>query len=146
MIHTMHSRSSFPVRPARRAILAIAIAAGLAAALAGCSDHAHEGEPTGSTCPPNNTLTYDNFAAPFMASYCTRCHASTLSGPDRNGAPLFHDFDTEVGILNVADHVDEMAAAGPDAVNTLMPPDGDQPTEEERRQLGQWLACATANQ
>ena len=38
------------------------------------------------------------------------------------------------------------AAAGPDAVNTLMPPDGDKPTEEQRRQLGQWLACATANQ
>ena len=77
-----------------------------------------------------------------MDAYCTRCHSSELHGEDRNGAPLFHDFDTEMGILVVAGHIDEWAAAGPDATNRLMPPDGDTPTDDERRQLGEWLACA----
>jgi hypothetical protein len=113
-----------------------------ALALAACPGGA-EPTPTGSTCPPGNPLTYDSFAADFMASYCTRCHASTLAGPDRHGAPLFHDFDSERGILNVGHHVDEYAAAGPLAINTLMPgDDGPAPSVEERRQLGQWLACA----
>ena len=115
--------------------------------LAACGEDA-DPTPTGSTCPPDSTLTYDGFAAPFMEAYCTRCHDSALHGDDRNGAPLFHDFDTEMGILVVAGHVDEWAAGGPDAINRLMPPNGDAPTDEERLQLGEWLACAleAANQ
>lgn len=100
--------------------------------------------PTESVCPPGSTLTYEDFAAPFMSAYCTRCHSSELSGSARMGAPSFHDFDTLAGILPVADHVDEWAAAGPAAVNTLMPPSGPSPSEAERRQLGEWLACQRA--
>ena len=113
--------------------------AGLLAALAACGGP--DPRPTRSTCPPDSALTYDNFGAPFMAAYCTRCHASTLEGPARHGAPLFHDFDSKRGILNVGHHVDEYAAAGPAAVNELMPSDGLRPTLAERRQLGAWLAC-----
>jgi hypothetical protein len=102
-----------------------------------------EPTPTGAVCPPERTtLTYENFAAPFMEAYCTRCHDSALHGADRHGAPLYHDFDTELGILEVAGHVDQEAAAGPDAINRLMPYDGDQPSDAERYQLGIWLACA----
>ena len=97
--------------------------------------------PTGSTCPPDNTLTYDNFGAPFMESYCTRCHDQDKHGAERHGAPIYHDFDTLYGILVVASHVDREAAAGPNAINRLMPYDGDKPTDDERYQLGQWLAC-----
>lgn len=123
--------------PSRRTSLALAALLAVTA----CSDEA-EPTPSGATCPPNSTLTYDNFTAGFMASYCTRCHASTLEGSARHGAPLFHDFDTEAGILNVGHHVDEYAAAGPSAVNTLMPDDGGAaPTVEERQKLGEWLAC-----
>ncbi|MGC4089329.1 MAG: hypothetical protein QM756_15870 [Polyangiaceae bacterium] len=109
----------------------------------GCSsdEHEHEGTPTQSTCPTDSTLTYENFGQKFMSDYCTRCHSSTLSGADRHDAPDGHDFDTLAGILRVAEHVDEHAAAGPAAVNTLMPPDAPRPTEAERRQLGEWLAC-----
>jgi hypothetical protein len=39
------------------------------------------------------------------------------------------------------DHIDETSAAGPAATNTSMPPTGTKPTEEERRNLGIWLAC-----
>jgi len=117
----------------------------LLVALAACGDSP---TPTGSTCPPGSTLRYDTFAAPFMEQYCTHCHDEDLHGSERHGAPLFHDFDTLIGILQVHGHVDERAAAGPDAINTFMPPgdcpDGacEQPTEAERRQLGEWLACA----
>ena len=100
-------------------------------------------ESTGTVCPDPDpmTLTYDNFGKSFMDKYCTWCHASDLPRSKRNGAPLYHDFDTFDGIIVVADHVDEYAAAGPDATNTLMPPDGTAPSEEERLQLGEWLAC-----
>lgn len=97
--------------------------------------------PTGAVCPSDNTLTYENFAKPFMENYCTRCHSSELMGGERHGAPLYHDFDSLEGIIEVHEHVDEQAAAGPLAINRFMPYDGDQPTDAERYQLGTWLAC-----
>ena len=110
------------------------------AALAACTQ-AELGPPTGATCPPDSTLTYDDFAARFMADYCTACHSSALPPDQRHGAPVLHDFDTLDGIIAVWQHVDETAAAGPDAVNTLMPPQDPRPTLDERYQLGEWLAC-----
>ncbi len=97
--------------------------------------------PSGATCTQTSTLTYENFGRPFMETYCTRCHSSELRGSDRNGAPIYHDFDTLLGILVVADHVDEYTAAGPDSTNKIMPPNGVAPTVEERFDLGDWLAC-----
>ena len=44
------------------------------------------GPSTGSTCPSEQTLTYESFGSDFFASYCTSCHSSELSGPDRHGA------------------------------------------------------------
>lgn len=114
------------------------------AGAAGCASEEKSrlfGPPTESDCPPDSNLRYDDFGVSFMASYCTRCHASTLTGPARQGAPTFHDFDTVRGIRVVADHIDETAAAGPAAINESMPPDGAKPSEDERRQLGEWLAC-----
>jgi hypothetical protein len=99
------------------------------------------GMATGATCPSDNAPTYETFGEGFMASYCTRCHSSELEGDARNGAPLDHDFDSLVGVVSVAEHIDQYAAAGPDALNTEMPPNGDTPSQEEREMLGQWLAC-----
>ena len=126
----------------RLALLAALVAA--AAALAACSgDDEASREPTGSTCPDDSSLTYGNFGSLFFGTYCTGCHSSELDGIERHGAPADHNFDTLAGILAEADHVDEAAAAGPDAVNTFMPPTtaDDIPDESERRQLGEWLAC-----
>ena len=39
----------------------------------------------------------------------------------RNGAPLYHDFDTLLGVLEVPDHIDEQAGWGPKAHNNFMP-------------------------
>jgi len=99
------------------------------------------GPATGATCPPTSTLTYATFGQPFMESYCTRCHSSTLSGADRNGATTFHDFDTRLGVLQVADHVDQTAGSGPNATNEAMPPDGATPSLAEREMLAEWIAC-----
>jgi hypothetical protein len=107
----------------------------------GCCSSSIFGPPSGATCPPSSTLTYDNFGKQFMETYCTSCHSSELSGAKRNGAPLFHDFDTLVGIRAVANHIDETTAAGPDATNDGMPPNAPFPTLLERQQLGEWIAC-----
>ena len=125
----------------------------LALVLAACSD---QPTSTETVCPSPDpmTLTYDNFGKPFMDKYCRWCHDSSLPRTQRNGAPLFHDFDTLLGILQVQGHIDQQAGMGPAASNYFMPPercpstiggslDGDcmQPTDEERRNLSLWLAC-----
>jgi len=80
----------------------------------GCCVHDESvlGPPTESTCPPSPTLTYASFGQPFMTKYCISCHASTLTGKARMGAPAYHDFDTQLGIQQVADHIDEAAGSG----------------------------------
>lgn len=112
-----------------------------ATALLGCSGSSGRGPPTGAVCPTDSALTYHNFAKPFMEKYCNECHSRSLRGEDRQGAPSFHDFDTLNGIRVVWDHVDMTSASGPNATNDSMPPESPTPTLEERKQLGEWLAC-----
>jgi hypothetical protein len=93
-----------------------------------------------------------------MCHYCTNCHDSSLKLDQRNGAPLFHDFDSLHATMLVANHTDEYAASGPKAHNTFMPGGGTsgrcastlggpldencpEPTAEERTNLGTFLAC-----
>ncbi len=112
--------------------------------------------PTGTVCPDPDpgTLTYDNFGKPFMDKYCTWCHAKDIPRSNRNGAPIYHDYDTLLGVLQTPDHIDEQAGSGPKASNDFMPPDRcpstpggaisvdcAQPTEKERQQLSEWIAC-----
>jgi hypothetical protein len=114
--------------------------------LAACGEESVFGPPTESVCPQTSTLTYQNFGKNFMTKYCTRCHSSELMGADRQGAPSFHDFDTLFGVKAVYDHIDETTAAGPAATNTGMPPDSPAPSLEERKQLGEWIACGMPDQ
>jgi hypothetical protein len=116
-----------------------------------------KGVPTGATCPDPESppVTWDNFGHTFMTTYCTQCHSSALPLPSqRNGATVYHDFDTLAGAAGPTDHIDEYAGAGPNAINALMPPDRcpttpggrldrdcPQPTETEREQLATWMAC-----
>lgn len=89
------------------------------------------GTATGSVCPPTQTLTYANFGEPFMSKYCTSCH---------NG----RESPNLASVGSIRSHradVDTEAAAGPNATNTSMPEGSTTPTDEERRQLGEWLAC-----
>lgn len=122
--------------------------------LAACSNPVPT--PTGTVCPDPDPgdLTYDNFGKPFMESYCTMCHASTLPRSQRNGAPIYHDYDSLLGVLETPDHIDEQAGSGPNAENELMPPGRcpsepggalnsscKAPTPAERKQLAMWIAC-----
>jgi argininosuccinate lyase len=88
------------------------------------------GSATGSTCPAGSTLTYANFGQAFISTNCLSCHGSRQS-------PILA---TQSAIQAASTQIDRMAAAGPDAVNTAMPPNGSVSTSD-RLNLGQWLAC-----
>ena len=115
--------------------------------------------PTGAVCPDPDpyTLTWDSFGRDFMTRYCTWCHDSSLPYSMRNGAPIYHDFDTLEGVRGVINHIDEQSGFGPEAQNTLMPPpecpsvkggsldtNCAKPTADERQKLAIWLACEQA--
>ncbi len=135
----------------------------LAVLLAGCSSGAGP-SPTGTTCADpdpatgTTTLTYDNFGQAFMMKYCTNCHSSDLLHSQRNGAPIYHDFDSLYGVMEVPDHIDDQTGWGPNAHNNFMPGDGTggrcpstkggaldeacpEPTDAERTNLAVWIAC-----
>jgi hypothetical protein len=115
--------------------------------------------PTEAMCPSPDpmTLTWDSFGQKFMTDYCVACHDSSLVRTQRNGAPIYHDYDTFAGVLSLPEHIDQYAGSGPVAHNTLMPPgrcpsvkggsldrDCPKPTDEERTDLSTWLACEKA--
>lgn len=112
--------------------------------------------PTKAVCPTPDpmTLTWDSFGQAFMTDFCNDCHTASLPHAERNGAPLYHDYDTLMGVLDTADHVDQFTGSGPGATNTIMPPprcpstpggpldrDCPQPSEQQRQDLSVWLAC-----
>lgn len=113
--------------------------------LSGCA--VSSGSATGTSCPSESAVSYDGFVADFMSAYCTECHSSSVKPSERHGAPSDHNFDTRYDLLANGEHIDERAGAGPDAVNTQMPPAGfPSPTPEEREKLSEWLACRLAGE
>ncbi len=110
--------------------------------VAGCGQPVTaSGKPSGTPCSSDLTLTYDNFGRAFLESYCLRCHSATVMGEAREGAPSSHNLDKVTDVRSLATHIDEYSGAGPEAVNTRMPPTEPRPSIEERRQLAKWLAC-----
>jgi hypothetical protein len=107
-------------------------------------DHDHSkpvGTPSEAECPAGGTdLTYDNFAKDFFSKYCNRCHGGDVKGDARMGAPADHMFDTIEQIELLRDHIDQLAAAGK-VTNTKMPLTDPKPSVEDRKKLGEWLAC-----
>ena len=132
----------------RFACLASLIAAATLA-VAACGGDDEGGEPPGATCRVGSSLTYYNCAVGFFPTSATVGPARARGGPDRHGAPSDHNFDSLEGIMAEAEHIELEAAAGPDAVNAAMPPEDDAvndvPGEEERFDLGEWLACGAPN-
>ena len=113
-----------------RALLSVAALLSGAGLVAACGGE--EGTATGSTCPTDSALTYDNFGAGFFTDHCLVCHGS--KGPE---SPKF---DTVEQIRANSGEIDKQAAAGPNGVNTIMPESGSV-SEADRRKLGEWLAC-----
>ncbi len=82
--------------------------------------------------------TWDNFAEQFFIDYCTRCHASTLTGGDRNSAPIGIDYDTyALAVTNAA------GAKTWTTDSTSMPVGSPKPTTGERATLGDWVDDGT---
>src|SRR6185295_16109917 len=88
--------------------------------IAGCTGDPPPPVPTQARCPDPDpgTLTWDNFGQPFMAQFCTSCQDSALPHSQRNGAPLYHDYNTLLGVMEIPDHIDQWAGDGPAADNT----------------------------
>ncbi len=86
-------------------------------------------------CPEESELTYENFGGAFIDSHCQRCHSSGAA--DRNGAPSSFTFDT---VDDIRDHSERIfARAAGD--NRSMPPGPEDPPDQEREMLAEWLAC-----
>ena len=104
-------------------------AALVAALLVGCA----QPEVT-ALCLEAPVVTWDNFAAGFVAESCQSCHASTSE--DRNGAPSDVVFDTEEETLAFADRI--LARSTGDDPD--MPPQGGV-VDADRYYIEVWLSC-----
>src|SRR5688572_13568663 len=71
------------------------------------------GDPTGATCSPSSTLTYDNFGKSFFETNCNGCHGSAGAQSPK--------FDTVEQIRAQTSAIDRAAAKGPNATNDYMP-------------------------
>jgi hypothetical protein len=60
---------------------------------------------------------------------------------ERNGATPHANWDDLPTIRAYATEIDAFAAGGPDGINRVMPPSDPKPSDEERKMLGEWLAC-----
>lgn len=118
-----------------RAWLGTAIAALSALLNAGCGGDSSQVDPT---CAASGALTYTNFGKKFVDDYCASCHAGSVHGPDRQGAPPTVVFDSLAQIRAKQDDVEN------DVVVLKVMPFGQStkhPTDAQREQLGQWLRC-----
>lgn len=87
-------------------------------------------------CPPEGTeLTYENFGEGFMQRECQWCHGSWVE--ERHGAPYEYSFDDLDSVRHFADRIFDRSAG--DSIS--MPPGPEDPPEEERLKLEEWLAC-----
>ena len=77
------------------------------------------------TCPPDSTLTYDNFGESFIADNCLSCHT-------KNDQPHLTSVDA------VRSHAAKIISA---AVTSTSMPRGSNMTDDERSMLGEWLTC-----
>lgn len=95
---------------------------------------------TSLVCNQGTYLTYDNFGAGFLDTYCVSCHHSSLAEEYRLGAPLEVNFDTsKLAQLWRASILVKAASEG-----ATMPPNQNVPTQE-RKDFADWLNCGAPN-
>jgi hypothetical protein len=126
------------------AVLAVFASSFLLTACAGADnpEPAPVTSTTGALCPASSTLTYDNFAGDFFASYCIRCHSTANTTTEsRQGATPHYNWDDPDIVRQHIPEIDSVAAGGPKTINTVMPPSDPVPSDAERLKLGEWLAC-----
>jgi uncharacterized membrane protein len=88
------------------------------------------------------TLTYENFAADFFASYCLRCHNEQLVGDaNRTDAPTGINYNTLSGVRQFQSRIRLRAGVQGDMPPLIAPVP--RPTEEQRQSLIEWIDCGT---
>lgn len=97
------------------------------------SEGADDGGVDRATNP--NAVTYENFGQGFFETWCQSCHAAAVT--DRNGAPDDIFFDTRDDIWRLRTQVYAQAAGA----NASMPIGPHGPSDVEREELADWLAC-----
>ena len=97
----------------------------LALALGACSSSAQSTGISNATCPPDSTLTYENFGSTFISDNCLSCHATKDSPRLMTKAQIQAN---KSRILQEAVYTDAM----PENANMDV---------AEREMLGEWLAC-----
>lgn len=95
-------------------------------------------QPVAMPGDPIGGDTFQSFAKPFFATWCTRCHSQSLAptdaGDPRNGAPVGLDWDVEASVrLHLADIRHDVG------VSHYMPFNDPKPTCAERFELIRWI-------
>ena len=80
--------------------------------------------------------TWTSAGQPFVTTWCTPCHSSTVIGDDRQGAPVGVDFDTYNATTTWAGSLRPQVAGD----TASMPPAGG-PSREDRADFVAWLDC-----
>ena len=119
-------------------LLAFVLACGLAAI--GCPGIGDEDPPPTATDDDDTDdgPTWESFAEAFFSDYCTACHAATLSGADRKGAPPAVDYDSYDAAVQNASGADDRVVTSRD-----MPPSAPFPTNDELDRLAAWVQGGT---
>jgi hypothetical protein len=94
--------------------------------------------PTSLVCSQGTYLTYDNFGAAFLDSYCVSCHHSSLTEEERLGAPAEMNFESSE--LAQLWRASILAKAGGEGAT--MPPSQIVP-DIERKNFAEWLNCGS---
>lgn len=80
-------------------------------------------------------LTWQTTGRPYLTTWCTPCHSTTVPASERQGAPLGVDFDSFAGTLEWSERIGVRTGG-----EAAMPPSGG-PQEDEVRSFQTWLAC-----
>jgi mono/diheme cytochrome c family protein len=89
-------------------------------------------------CPPQGTkLTYENFGRAFFEQRCVSCH-----GGGGGGASHSHSYSSRAYVtLPLIQSDRENIRKNATGANPPMPPGPNDPSEDERAKLSEWLAC-----
>lgn len=89
-------------------------------------------------CPKGTFLTYENFAAGFLSTYCLSCHSAKVAEDKRSGAPSTANFDT----LLDASRYRGLLLLKTQGNTPSMPP-GQLIPAKDRAAFAEWLNCGT---
>lgn len=91
---------------------------------------------TNLKCPKGTYLTYENFGAGFLSTYCLSCHSAQMTEGKRGGAPLAANFDTAYD----ASRYRALMLTKTQGSNPSMPP-GQILKPKEKAAFAEWLNC-----